>query len=177
MTPPEDNDADRRALQARRESLLARQAEQRRQRQRVEAREDFERWHRGFLQQAGVRHVVHWDPPACSPLARYPMGFSSVDWERVPGAVRSEVANDRGVAPLVDAAFAALVVAPSSEVWVDWGVGTMPWLAMSAVDLATHVAELSQWSSDLWIYDPAATWLIEIHHEGRFAYAPRPAEE
>jgi len=177
MTAPEDSDALQHALQAKRESLLARQAEQRRQQQRVEAQAAFARWHGDFLEQSGVRHVAHWDPPARSPLARYPIGFASVDWDRVSGAVRSGVAGGNGIAPLVDAAFAALAVPASCEVLVDWGVSSMPWLAMSAVDIATHAAELSQWSSDLWIYDPLATWLIEVHHDGRVTYAPRAAEE
>lgn len=172
MTAPEDSDAAYQSKQARRELLLARQAEQRRQQQHDDAVDAFARWHGAYLQQAGVRHAVHWDPPARSPLSGYPIGFASVDWGRVPEAIRSEFSDDGEIGPLVDAALSALEVASACELWIDWGVSTMPWLEMSAGDVGTHVAEMSRWSSDLWIYAPAATWLIEIRHDGQFAYAP-----
>jgi len=177
MTEPEDSDALRQATQARRELLLARKAEQQRQRQRQDAMDAFARWHGAYLQQSGVRHAAHWDPPARSPLSRYSIGFASVDWDRVPEAIRSEIAGEDEIGPLVGAALSALAVAQSCELWIDWGVSTMPWLAMAASDVPTHATELSRWSSDLWIYDPEATWLIEILHDGQFAYAPGPAPE
>jgi hypothetical protein len=177
MTAPEGSDAAHQSKVARRELLLARQAEQRRQQQHDDAVDAFARWHGAYLQQAGVRHAVHWDPPARSPLSGYPIGFASVDWDRVPEAIRSDIADEGEIGPLVAAALSALAVAQSRELWIDWGVSTMPWLAMAASDVPSHATELSRWSSDLWIYDPKATWLIEILHDGQFAYAPDPAPE
>jgi hypothetical protein len=174
MTEPEDSDALR---QARRELLLARHAEKQRQQQRKDAMDAFACWHGAYLQQSGVRHAVHWDRPARSPLSRYPIGFASVDWDLVPEAIRSGIADEDEIGPLVAGALSALAVARSCEPWIDWGVSTMPWLAMAASDLPAHAIELSRWSSDLWIYDPEATWLIEIRHDGQFAYAPGPASE
>lgn len=176
MSGKDGNDARRDALYAKRDALRAAQAARMEQRRREELVARFERWHGGYLAEAGIAHELlwDWDAPPPGPLATYAFAFSGIDWRHVPEGVTEAGAYPPFVQALFDDAFAALGVAPARRVHVDWSSGSMPRLVLQAGDLVRHAAELVGWGWDLWVFDPDATWIVEVYHEGTLSYAPRP---
>jgi hypothetical protein len=172
----DDTPADRRqALLARREQLYAEQAQRMAQRRQAEDEACFERYLGAALTQAGVRFALRWEDEAPrGPLARYPIGFASVHWDRVPHAVSALGGCDEERKELFDAALLALDIAPSSTVIVDWCRAGLPRVALAAADASTQAVALMQHSCDTWVYAEDAPWLVELHHEGDVTYASGP---
>jgi len=171
----DDADARRRELFAKRDILRAQQAERETLRKRQAAVAEFERWHAPYLAEHAVDHVVlwPWESPPAGPINRYPVAGSGIDWWNVDDAVRRPAELPSFLRALFDEAFEDLCVPYDRIVHAYWGSRAQR-LALKAGDLAAHAHELSRWSSDLWVFDPDADWLIEVYHEGRFGYAPRP---
>lgn len=171
-----DDTAARRALlRAKRDRLLAEQAARTAVREHAKRVAHFERWLGATLDQAGVRYEALWDAVVRpSPLTRYPIGFASVRWDRVPHAVSAERYTDAGQKALLDQALCALGLAPTDTVIVDWLQRGEPRLALSVADVSAHGLALIQHGSDIWVYADRAAWLIEVYHEGTVSYADRP---
>ncbi|WP_372016431.1 hypothetical protein [Pseudoxanthomonas sp. 10H] len=174
-----DTPADRRqALLAKRGQLHAQQAERMAQQRHAGNVARFERYLGAELARAGVAHEALWDRGVRpGPLARYPIGFASVRWDRVPDAVSVQGGSDALLKALLDAALHALAVAPASTVIVDWGIADSPRLALAAADVSTHGLALMRHGSDMWVYAADADWLVEVYHEGTVTHAARPGRE
>src|SRR5688500_2489687 len=85
----------RKVLLARREQLRAQQAERLAQQRQADNAVRFQRHLGAALEQAGVRHELLWDTGVRrGPLTRYPIGFASVRWDRVPHAVTTQGGTD-----------------------------------------------------------------------------------
>ncbi|QNP41708.1 hypothetical protein [Lysobacter solisilvae (ex Woo and Kim 2020)] len=175
----DDTSAQRHAaLLAKREQLYAQQAERMAQQRHAENVAHFERYLGAALAQAGVRHELLWSTETRrGPLTRYPIGFASVRWDRVPHAVSTPGGSDAELKELFDAALAALAIAPATEVIVDWCIVGRPRVALSAADASTHAVALMRHASDMWLYADDAPWLIEVYHEGSVTYAAQPGRE
>ena len=173
--PPDDPAARRLALSAKRDALYARQAERTAQQAHAGEVAAFHRYHGAALEAAGVRHALLWDAETRrGPLATYPMGFSSIRWDRVPHAVGEHFENDARLAALFADALRALQVAPETTVIADWCRSGLPRVALSAADACAQVVALMRCASDMWVYAEDATWVVEIHHDDRLTYADRP---
>lgn len=172
----DDTPADRRqALLARREQLYAQQARRMAQKQQAEDEASFQRYLGAELTSAGVRFELRWaDDAPRGPMARYPIGFASVHWGRVPHAVSVQGGSDDERKDLLDAALCALGIGSSTRVTVDWCRSGLPRVVLSAADASAHALALMQHASDMWVYAQDAPWLIEIYHEGSVTYADRP---
>lgn len=172
----EDTPASRReALLAKREQLRAQQAQRMAAQRHADDLAAFERQLGAALAQAGTQYELLWDAgERRGPLSRYPIGFASVRWDKVPHAVGAHGATDDGQAALVERALRALAVAPASTVIVDWCRDGLPRVALPAADASRHARALLRHSCDTWIYAEDAQWLVEVYHEGQVTYADRP---
>lgn len=174
-TDDDTRDARRAALYAKREQLRAGQAARMAQQEQAGHVANFEHWLGAALDQAGVRHEVLWDDGVrLGPLTLYPIGFASVQWDRVPHAVAEEGYTDAGQKRLLDEALRALALAPTATVIVDWAEHGKPRLALAVADVSAHGLMLIQHGHDMWVYADDAAWLIEVYHEGAVTYADRP---
>lgn len=175
MATPDDSVSRRQALYARRDELRARQAEHM-ARQRHDAQvESFHRDHGADLLAAGARFELVWDDDTYrGPLVTYPIGFASIRWDLVPHAVSRYGGTDEALKELFDEALLALAIAPATTVVVDWCRGGFPRVALSAGDASAHAIALMRCSSDMWVYAPGASWVIEVHHDGHLTHADRP---
>lgn len=161
---------------ARRQALLARQAERAAQRERDRVVADFERWHVPYLREAGIDAALAWpweDPPA-GPLGDYPFAVSGIRWSAVPGATDRPCHDASEAGPALAAAFAALGIPATQPVHLRWDGGAMPQLVLPAAQAVRHLGEFGSWSSDLWVFDPDASWIVELYHEGRLSFAAAP---
>lgn len=175
----DDTSAARRAaLLAKREQLRAQQAEHMARQRQADDVARFERALGTTLADAGVAFDVLWqrDVPI-GPLSRYPIGFASVRWDRVPEAMCLQGGSDEALREAFVDALGALAIAPDTRVIVDWCIGGQPRVALSATDAATHAVALMQQAADTWVYAEGAAWLIEIYHEGQVHYAAQPGAE
>jgi hypothetical protein len=172
----DDTPADRRhALLARRDQLYAEQAQRMASRRQTENEARFQRHLGATLTRAGVRYELLWHHDVRrGPLSRYPIGFASVRWDRVPQAVSEQGGSDAAQATLLVAALLALGIAPSATVIVDWCRDDLPRVALSAADASAHALALLRHGSDTWVYADDAPWLIEVYHEGSVTYARGP---
>jgi hypothetical protein len=176
MSQPDDTDARRLALYAKRDELRAQQAARMEQRRREALVEGFRRWHGEWLDEAAFPHEVlwPWDAPPAGPIGNYAFAFSGIDWQLVPGSVSRYGGIESALKELLDEALEALGIAPACRVHLDWSGGSMPRLVLAAADLSRHAETLMRWGSDLWVFDPDARWIIEIYHEGTLSYAAHP---
>jgi hypothetical protein len=173
-----DKPSDRTDLFAKRDLLRAQQAERMAQQRHAENVARFQRHLGATLAQAGVRHELLWNNAVRrGPLPRYPIGFASVRWDRVPHAVSAPGGSDEQLKQLFDAALGALAIGPATTVIVDWCIDGEPRVALSAADASTHALALMRHASDMWVYAEDAPWLIELYHEGSVTYAALPGRE
>jgi hypothetical protein len=174
----DDQAADRAALLAKRDRLRAQQAERMARQRHAENVARFQRYLGATLARTGVHHELLWDAALRrGPLSRYPIGFASVRWDRVPHAVGTPAGSDADLQQAFDAALGALAIAPATTVIVDWGIAGEPRVALAAADASMHALALMRHGSDMWVYAEDAPWLIEVYHEGSVTYADRPGPE
>ena len=175
MTSDDTPAARREALLAKRELLREQQAQRMAAQRHADNVARFERYLGAGLAAAGVQHEVLWDGAVRrGPLARYPIGFASVRWDRVPEAVTAHGGSDDELSTLFDAALQALAVARTTTVLLEWCIDGLPRVALAAVDASAHALVLMRHAADMWVYADDADWLVEIYHEGQVTYAARP---
>lgn len=170
------SDDRRRDLLARADALRARQAERMEALRREQVVARFMRWHGPELDGFRIEHRLAWpwEHPAHGPLPRYAFAFSGIDWALVPEAVVRHGGTATGQAECVGEAFESLGIAPDCGVQVTWAGGDMPDLLAGAADVARHAEALIDWGIDMWVFDPAGEWIVEVYHEGTVGHAPRP---
>lgn len=176
MAGTDDADARRQELYAKRDLLRQQQAERMEILRRETLRANFARWHGAYLTDNGIAHELlwDWDHPPAGPIVHYPFAFSGIDWRFVRGAVSTYGGFERWLRELLIEALDALGITPAHRVHLDWDSSSMPRLVLSAGNLMQHAETLMRWSSDLWVFDPDDTWIVEIYHEGTLSYARAP---